>query len=126
MTWQMDRKGWLVWWAYLGEDTVPKQTSLCALFWRTVLWGPVKLGCIGIILWAMGFVLWQIWLFPWTFGFVISAIVTAGLTGTGLIVGGKRVVRSQAFKDARLTVVEGAYAIKHNLCPIIQLVYKDQ
>lgn len=34
---KLRRDSWLVWWAFIGEDYVPRHVSLCQLFWRCVL-----------------------------------------------------------------------------------------
>lgn len=57
---KVKRDGWLAWWAYMFSDSyhdgdywgaVPRRTSLCALFWRSVLLTPlVLLCCVGAVI----------------------------------------------------------------------------
>lgn len=116
---KVDRYGRLVRWAYWGEASVPFQTSLCVLFWRTVLWTPLKGATLllvgGGLLYLVGDAIWV------TKGAVIVIGALAGWTLYALIWFLPRTFRRLADSTERSVVWQGAKAVKGRMCPIVEL-----
>lgn len=115
--------GPLVEWAYKFEERVPLYTNLCALFWRTVLFTPLKIGAIGLVLGLL--VLWHeyLWFQAWWMALAPVGGV-AGLLGT--IAFG--VWCEDRFRERKLrpaedrTLVYLVYrSIKDRYCPLIRI-----
>jgi hypothetical protein len=106
----------------------PQQTSLCALFWRTVLITPMKIAFpvffVGSVLSVL---VYQAWQHPKDFS--IAAAILSALVA--LIGGGqkyedyikqRRVDRYNAPKPAEPSVlIDGFQAIKGKVCPIVTI-----
>lgn len=130
VTLRLDRNSKLVQWAYFDLDDlrfgsyIPKQTSLCAFFWRCVLWTPLKLmmpitaiGFIGMGLWLLG---QKFWANPPLFW----AVFWLGAASAGfihLIRTAARVEAPEPMTKASTVLLEGIKAIKSKVCPRIEL-----
>lgn len=124
----VSRQSRLVRWAYFLDSRTPEHTSLCALFWRTVLITPLKIcmiigGAISItfLLAMLGYE-----------GFLNAALVGKVAVVTLPVVGicywlfkprghldapAKRAI--EAITES--VVVQGAIAVKSKICPLIEL-----
>lgn len=79
----LKRNSRIVKWAYLLSENYnypPRHTDLCTLFWRCVLWTPLKLIVIGAFLWMIGYVSWRDWTVPVT----VFGVLFAGAFGIWL------------------------------------------
>lgn len=116
---KVDRYGRLVRWAYWGAASVPFQTSLCALFWRTVLWTPLKGATLlltgGSVLYVLGRLTWE------TKGLVPLAIALGVGVIWALIKFLPGTFRRIATRTDQSIVWQGAKAVKGRLCPIVEL-----
>lgn len=117
---QLRRDSRVVRWAYLWESSVPYRTSLCAIFWRTVLWTPLKMiAPLGIL----SFCLRMAWLYPLDW-----AIGTGVFIGIVLAVGciawvQYRFEHRDVWADKKPSVLrDGFRAVKSKVCPIVDLL----
>jgi hypothetical protein len=115
-------------WAYFLESSKPWHTTLCALFWRTVLLTPAKICCIlgGVGLIGMGVViLGGIAIqYAWLLGETLLIAIPIAAVAWWL-------VRPQGHLDApakrmaeairQSVIVQGASAVKSKICPLIEL-----
>lgn len=122
---QLKARSLVVRWAYLWSmDGIPDQTSLCALFWRTVLVTPLKL-LVPVIVLSM--VAAFIWLKP--LAAVASVVGMAAIAGFGALMGyladrhhDRRALRQMSDKGTKPSVlIDGFYAVKGKVCPIVEL-----
>jgi len=118
---QLSEHNPLVRFAFLGADYgIPKQTSLCALFWR-IVWRLVVVLTLGSL---VAFYLYNLYAFTWS-----TFIRTVGiLAGGGAIIGVFALVEwiRGYFSPYRAAtessaVRETIYAIKNRFCPIITI-----
>jgi hypothetical protein len=123
----------LVRWAYFLESRKPYQTSLCALFWRTVLWTPMKVcamvGGLGMIL----FVLFKGLLLAFAHAAVLGKFAVVGVIVAGIGIWlfkpkrsgedarAKRVATRAVDAIENSIIVQGAMAVKSKICPLIEL-----
>lgn len=115
----------LVQWAYLWEDGVPYQTSICPLFWRTVLVTPLKVGVpLGGLL-LLGF-----WTVYYTHKVLFAVLVISGVVcAVGLIAGVCELfTRARGRLDGawreQSVVYQGFRSIKARMCPLVE-IYRD-
>lgn len=106
---KLTRSNWLLKWAFLGESLPYRNTTLCALFWRIVLFTPMKLIVAGSL---VGLLL----IFPW-FDLGWKAIFlylgVAGFFGVDALVGYAGFIG------------EAVKGIKEKYCPLIQIEDED-
>jgi hypothetical protein len=117
----------IVRWAYFFNSYVPSQTSLCKLFWKTVLITPlIGLGIGGVC----GFLLWLITyvgLYKNT-KFTLVSIAFIGALILYVNFANKKVKRaiedtceSIGIKVQESILWQGMKAVKGKFCPIIQI-----
>ena len=115
----------VVWWAWLFEIPKPYQTDLCSLFWRTVLFTPLKLTVFMAIGFMLAVVIVDITV---DIGWITLAVVFLSIIGAFVLAGGvvwlltRQAIR-QATKQAIFhnPIVKGASYIKEHYCPLIQI-----
>ena len=117
MKMELRRNSWIVRWAYLFEyrRVWVRQTSICALFWRTVLLTPLKIAVPSSVLVMLAFVAYT---HPWNFLKALLLIGVIGLT-TAAIVGIVEAADSGSIQ--RSLVGRGITAIKDRYCPIVSI-----
>lgn len=130
----LERHSRIVRWAYLHDKDVPERTSLCAIFWRSVLWTPLGLFCkVAITIWTIGWLMWLAFLaFDWaiTNWPTTLRILTVVFLGAVLVVGcvvATRItswLRTQerpirAIKES--PIYQGAVAVKSKVCPLVEI-----
>lgn len=131
----VSRGSLIVRWAYMWEsDTVPRQTSLCAMFWRSVLLTPMKLFCVAV------FTLFSVLALVYLAGFtafaygetpvvaVFALLIVGALLWRPLIAPALEAAddawgsgRFDGLREAADVVGQGAKAIKSNICPIVTI-----
>lgn len=115
----------LVQWAYLWEDGVPYQTSICPLFWRTVLLTPLKVGVpLGVLL------LLVFWAVYYTRNMLFAVVIIIGVVcGVGVITGVSELLSrahrrlGSAWREQSV-VYQGFRSIKARMCPLVE-IYRD-
>lgn len=114
--------GLLARWAYLLSDYTPCQTTLCTLFWRSVLLTPIKLIGVGVFLGALLYVL--IWL-PFKefglFGPLIAPLFTGFLVLWFIVLGKIKERWSDNDYPEPSIIMEGLRGIKEKYCPIVRI-----
>lgn len=129
----LDRHARLVRWAFLLDDSIPDQTSLCWLFWRAVLIVPgallgmcfVAVTIIGFAAFFVTFVLWMV------FSLLVAVTTYAlpALTASALVLLLLTHVLSWMDMDLDEAVervvdhplTQGALAAKRGICPIVEI-----
>lgn len=124
----LKRDSRIVRWAYLTDDcSPPRLTSLCALFWRCVLWTPVRL---TIALTVVGGLVGGILLVAWKIWPVTVALAVIGLSVWALIRFDLDDVRTDALdrrldaataRVSRSVIWQGAKAVKSRVCPLVTI-----
>lgn len=128
--WTVNRNSALVRWAYLFDSDVPRQTSLCAIFWRSVLIVPAALALIvgaiaGVA--TLVFLYLRLWFrIPKVAGLISLAVFFAGTfySVTSWLAGGgdRKITRAVGNYWDNSILVQGALATKQRFCPIITIV----
>ena len=117
---ELNRKSWIVWWAYLWEGAPPHQTSLCALFWRTVALSPVKVFSLGCVIALIGSAVYE---YPWRSVALVG--VVASILGAIVLIAwlvDEVEFRHRPRQPEQPSVVrDGFRAIKGKVCPIVTL-----
>lgn len=108
----LDRDSAVVRWAYPLE-TPPEGTTLCALFWRVVLWTPLKI--VGPTFLALGvpsalFLLGMLAPEVIVLALIVPLFVVA-VAGIG--------VGIDMFRDRPSVIKDGFYAMRSTVCPIV-------
>lgn len=132
----LERDSPLAKWAYVFEwDKIPKQTSLCALFWRAVLLSPTKIVFAAMV--AVGLLTTAIQLLAFFFhfnwravlfvivamlaGVVVIAVLAAGVVAV-VVIGEKVEDKTSIVERVRASfLVQGAKAVKSKYCPIVEI-----
>lgn len=127
MNWQLKRNSKLVRWAYLFESRreYTVRTSLCAIFWRSVLFTPLKLfsiGLLGAFCCFLMFLYGRLWWQHWT----VAVLRTLGVIGAAAfllfmvwVTGSHTDLAIYAEKHP---LIQGALAVKRKICPIVDIV----
>lgn len=128
MNWELRRNALIIRWAYLWAGGAPYRTSLCRLFWRTVLITPLKLlgcaACVAIIGAA-------IYVHPWRVACLLVglALLVAICASISWLEGHPKVQAwSRRREDRRhqskspSVLIHGFRAVKAKMCPIVDLV----
>ena len=117
---ELPRESWIVRWAYLWEGYTPHQTSLCALFWRTVALSPLKVFMLGCVLALIGSAVYD---YPWQSVALVG--VVASILGAMILIAwlvDEVEFRHRQRQPEQPSVVrDGFRAIKGKVCPIVTL-----
>jgi hypothetical protein len=123
---KLQRNSWLIRWAYFGADYVPRQTTLCALFWRIILLTPLKvaflitLGCM--VVWTMFITPFKA--FGW-WGLLVTPSILLLLWLLIVICSGIKWLFSRSLDSENASIVsETIDGFKHKFCPIIELEHE--
>ena len=109
----------IVTWAYLFERYKPypsDRTTICPLFWRTVLLTPLKLAAIAGVFALVCWSLYQAWLVKWELGTLILILLSV----IASVFGAQKAVRTDLGQDTLNVVGGGLVAIKKQICPIVE------
>lgn len=117
-------------WAYLLTESWVKPdegapVDLCRIFWRVVFFTPIKVGCIGVILFILISVLFVVpfkamgWM-----GLLLTPVVTSVMVLVSYIQqlvkkGIERFTHRQRVVSEPSMVVEFIKGVKHKYCPIV-------
>ena len=119
---RISRNSLIIRWAYLLMvvlgDPIPRQTSLCALFWRTVLITPLWIAIFVTAVLFVGFLGYQAWLKPWEALWAVIIITGPALV---LLAGVETHDYLTADTDSPSIIRGGFRAVKDKLCPIVKL-----
>lgn len=120
---KLQRNSRVVRWAYWGER-VPERTSLCAIFWLTVLVTPMKILICLCLVWIIGP---AVWFFPLR----ISALIACMAIFVAVVwLGGwieeqarkRRFNRPDDDEPKPSVLIDGLKAVKGKVCPIVEIV----
>jgi hypothetical protein len=117
---ELKRDSWLVKWAYLGEhinkwsDT---HTSLCALFWRSVLFTPLKL---AVPLGMVGVIAVMAYHEPMSALVVFGGVLIA-LALTAAVAFVSAYVQERGTSDQSPVVVQMLKSVKGKVCPMVTI-----
>jgi membrane protein YdbS with pleckstrin-like domain len=123
----LSRESRLVRWAYFSEERIPRQTSLCVLFWRVVLLTPLKLAwlvalAVGacVALWLLGdmllAIMHRVGVTTVVFGCFVLIVAFVGVRFAS-----RRWHVTKSGLDAS-PLVQSALALKRGICPLIELI----
>lgn len=131
---QLDRHGKLIRWAYLWEQHgPPSRTSLCAVFWLSVLVTPVKLLTVTTFLASLIAVLfgvipyWIVTVFVWYPLLMVPLALSAVALVAYDIATHDRRADDESYIDRAMErlveapLVQGALAVKRGICPIVEI-----
>ena len=105
--------------AYLFDMCKPYpsgRTTICPLFWRTVLLTPLKLAAIAGVFALVCWSLYQAWLVKWELGTLILILLSV----IASVFGAQKAVRTDLGQDTLNVVGGGLVAIKKQICPIVE------
>ena len=100
------------------EWDIPKRTSLCVLFWRTVLSALVMLAIsamIGTLLGILGAIVWEK---PLEVASLVIAIVMVGAVGALCL----RWVINRETSESQTLAGKYFRAVKDRVCPVVNIV----
>jgi hypothetical protein len=113
---KLNRDSWFVFWLYVLREDIPRQTTLCALFWQMVGMGMLTLGLLAWAVMASVLVYFYFWTVLWVVGVVVGPLM--GIGGLFMLMDWVRETPSKAGQVMR--------AMKSRFCPIIELVGEDE
>ena len=126
---ELQKNGRAIRWAYMFEDFTPCQTTLCAMFWRTVMITPLKLAflasIISLVLYTVFWIPVHIW--GWWGLLAFPGIITllAGIPWISYEYTEWRSIRVDAHKEPSV-IIEGIKALKSRFCPIITIKREER
>lgn len=126
---KLSRESRIVKWAYLfdADSKIPDRTSLCEIFWRSVLYAPLKLLSLAVcvfvfvpaIIYRVG--TWLITMLLQHSHQIIAALVFVGMVVVVLTVFAilRRIGAVSGVTGSVLW--QGAKAVKSKACPIVEI-----
>lgn len=127
---ELSRDSRIVRWAYLTEKhKIPERTSLCVIFWRSVLGTPIVL--LGLFVWLPTIVLLAVYklaLLIWAHKgetlMVLGGIAALAIAIAAIVIAKRAVERARNYvgePTAAHVLVSGAMAVKQRICPIVTI-----
>ena len=120
----LNRRGWMVRWAYVGADWIPSQTTICKVFWGFVFRAAVL---VVLSLLISSLIAW-IWMYRLEALKFIGIAVGCMAAVLGVLIGGAWLDERQR-KDGHIlpqrvrdsVPYQGIVAIKQRLCPLVRI-----
>lgn len=119
---KLKRKSLLVRWAYLWETNPWRKVSVCALFWRCVLFSPLKIALVLGAVAGVGYFAWVEVIPNWRSYLVVVGLIAVSVLITVLVSATLR--RVARFRKTSL-LAEYLAAKEARWCPDVELVDDD-
>jgi hypothetical protein len=117
---ELKRDSWLVKWAYLGEHVnvwSDTHTSLCALFWRSVLFTPLKLSVPLMLVGVLAVMTYQEPMQALVFFGGVAGVLTV-VCAVAYV---SSYVQDSGTSDQPPVVVQMLKSVKGKVCPMVTI-----
>ena len=123
---KLNSNNWLVLWAYFMADWgIPSRVDFCTLFWRSVLWTPLKLLVIGGVLFLTGYILiWMPLSWGWWGPFALISGLILGVVGVVALITFFNWVSPHSHQSEPTFIATVWRSIKGKYCPIITIEHQ--